>query len=149
MQILYDTQKACTGGLNDELIYSARLDNLEMSYCSAMALIDSVESSNLKDESCIRLIALFDHEEIGSMSAQGAQSNLLPTLIRRLSLLPTNGSNQRRDLADGTAYERSLASSFIISADMAHSVNPNYAGTSLLSLFGVCMLTKAPKHSQI
>ena len=130
--MLYDTQKACTGGLNDELIYSARLDNLEMSYCSVMGLIDSVESSSLDKESSIRLIALFDHEEVGSMSTQGAQSNLLPTLVRRLSVLPESTSNKQSHAALATAYERSLASSFLISADMAHSVNPNYAGMLLL-----------------
>ena len=65
--VLYDTQKPCIGGLNDELIFSSRLDNLEMSYCSTISLINSVDSdSSLVDESSIRLISLFDHEEIGS-----------------------------------------------------------------------------------
>ena len=121
--ILYDTQKSCVGGLNDELIFSARLDNLEMSYCSVMALINSVASnSSLDDESSIRLISLFDHEEIGSNTAQGADSNMLPTILRRLSVLGLEDSEP-----NNTYYEQSLASSFLISADMAHSVNPNYA----------------------
>lgn len=73
--VLYDTQKPCVGGLNEELIFSARLDNLGMSYCSIMALIDSVAAADsLDEESSIRLIALFDHEEIGSNTAQGADS---------------------------------------------------------------------------
>ena len=122
--VLYDTQKSCTGGLNDELIFSARLDNLEMSYCSIMALINSVASqSNLENESAIRLISLFDHEEIGSNTAQGADSNFLPTILRRLSVLGL-GDKQ----PNNTYYEQSLASSFLISADMAHSINPNYSG---------------------
>ena len=130
--ILYDTQKSCTGGLNDELVYSARLDNLEMSYCSTMALINSVASqSNLENESTIRLIALFDHEEIGSNTAQGADSNFLPTILRRLSVLGL-GDNQ----PNNTYYEQSLASSFLISADMAHSVNPNYSG-KYVCIFGL------------
>ena len=122
--ILYDTQKACIGGLNNELIFSARLDNLGMSYCSTMGLINSlVSSSALENESSIRLISLFDHEEIGSQTAQGADSNLLPSIIRRLSVLPSsNGS----DAPIPTAYEQTLSSSFLISADMAHSVHPNY-----------------------
>lgn len=83
--LLYDIQKACIGGMNEELIFSARLDNLCMSYCSTMALVNCVSSpTSLDTESSIRLISLFDHEEIGSNTAQGADSNMLPTIIRRL-----------------------------------------------------------------
>jgi aspartyl aminopeptidase len=131
---LYDTQPSCLGGINNELIFSARLDNLEMTYCSVAGLIASVQSASaLDDESSIRLIACFDHEEIGSLTAQGAHSNLLPAVIRRLSVLPAQDTSSdssydkinEHDLA--TVYEQTLASSFLISADMAHSVNPNYA----------------------
>ena len=127
--LLYDTQKACTGGFNDELIYSARLDNLGMSYCGTMALIDSVDSAPLDNENCIRLLSCFDDEEVGSTTAQGAQSNLLPSLIRRLSVLSTDPSGNSKETSSSDAYERSLARSFLISADMAHSFHPNYAGT--------------------
>ncbi|KAL9601126.1 MAG: hypothetical protein Q9219_002725 [cf. Caloplaca sp. 3 TL-2023] len=119
--VLYDTQKACIGGLNDELIFSARLDNQGMSYCSVSALINSLSAPNaLENERCIRLISLFDHEEIGSTTAQGADSNLLPAIIRRLSVIGPGSDKE-------TAYEQTLATSFLVSADMAHSVNPNYA----------------------
>ncbi|KAL8842675.1 MAG: hypothetical protein Q9170_000450 [Blastenia crenularia] len=119
--VLYDTQKACIGGLNNELIFSARLDNLGMSYCSITALINSLSRpSALDNEHSIRLICLFDHEEIGSRTAQGADSNLLPAIIRRLSVIGPGGDNE-------TAYEQTLATSFLVSADMAHSINPNYA----------------------
>ena len=119
--LLYDTQKACVGGLNDELLFSARLDNLCMTFCSTVGLIDSVSApDSLEEESCIRLTALFDHEEIGSNTAQGADSNVLPSILRRLSVIGA-------DNADTTAYEQSLASSFLVSADMSHSINPNYS----------------------
>lgn len=129
--VLYDTQKATIGGLNNEFIHSARLDNLMMSYCSVEGLIKSLESpSALDDESIIRLIALFDHEEIGSTSAQGANSTMLPTIIRRLCVLPASESESDRSYDKindtETAYEQSLAVSFLISADMAHAVHPNY-----------------------
>ena len=132
--LLYDTQKSCVGGINNELIFSARLDNLEMSYCSTVGLINSLQSeSALENESSIRLISLFDHEEIGSQTAQGADSNLLPAIIRRLSVLPSstesNSDKSYDKVADpelSTAYEQTLSTSFLISADMAHSVNPNY-----------------------
>jgi aspartyl aminopeptidase len=136
--VLYDTQKACLGGLMEEFIFSARLDNLNQTYCATMGLIDSVSSSTaLDDEHSMRLIACFDHEEIGSMTAQGAFSMMLPAILKRLSALPAvnfdgSDSEQSYDKAnDGdssTAYEQTLASSFLLSADMAHSINPNYAG---------------------
>lgn len=128
--ILYDTQKPCIGGLNDELLFSARLDNLEMSYCCVKGLIDSLSSpAALENETCIRLISLFDHEEIGSRTAQGADSNLLPAVLRRLSVLPATSEKGDAGTADAlaTAYEQTLSTSFLVSADMAHSVNPNYS----------------------
>jgi aspartyl aminopeptidase len=133
--VLYDTQKACLGGLLDEFIFSARLDNLNQTYCATSAIIESVKKAgSLDDESAIRLIACFDHEEIGSTSAQGAASVMLPAVIRRLSVLhfTEEGSDKSYDKGDdhdlSTAYEQTLASSFLVSADMAHSVNPNYGG---------------------
>lgn len=142
--VLYDTQKSCLGGLNNELIFSPRLDNLMMTYCNVSGLIrslakeDDVEAFNkaTMNDSTIRLASLFDHEEIGSLSAQGAESNILPAVIRRLCVLPASSSDVGSDNSyekisssadDSTAFEQTLASSFIISADMAHSVNPNYA----------------------
>lgn len=128
--ILFDTHESKIGGLNDELIFSPRLDNLEMSFCAVQGLLDSVSSpSSLASEPNIRLIALFDHEEIGSTTAQGADSNLLPAVIRRLSVLSAHSkpgaSGSHFDTT--TAYEQTVSSSFLISADMAHSVNPNYS----------------------
>ncbi|KAL1958883.1 hypothetical protein VTO42DRAFT_3436 [Malbranchea cinnamomea] len=126
--LLFDTQKACLGGFKDEFIFSARLDNLNMSYCATMGLIESLSHpSALDDEESIRLIALFDHEEIGSQTAQGADSNALPSILRRLAVLPAANfvGSKQEDIA--TAYEQSLSTSFLVSADMAHSVNPNYA----------------------
>ncbi|QPH02293.1 hypothetical protein C2857_006502 [Epichloe festucae Fl1] len=135
--VLYDTQKPVIGGLKDELIFSPRLDNLGMTYCSVEGLISSVrESSSLSEDSTIRMVACFDHEEIGSTSAQGANSNLLPSVIRRLASLPGNrdassdGSYEAVDHQgeESTAYEQTLSRSFLVSADMAHAVHPNYAG---------------------
>ncbi|KAK1750733.1 putative aspartyl aminopeptidase [Echria macrotheca] len=145
--VLYDTQKSCLGGFNNEFIFSPRLDNLNMTYCSIMGLIASVESSSLESETSIRLVACFDHEEIGSTSAQGADSNLLPAVLRRLSVIPaaaaaaasgsssassddSNTSYEHISSTDAssTAFEQTLSTSFLVSADMAHSVHPNYAG---------------------
>jgi aspartyl aminopeptidase len=137
--VLYDTQPSCIGGLNDEFVFSARLDNLSMTYCAVEGLIQSLAApSGLGTDGTIRLIACFDHEEIGSKSAQGADSNILPAVIRRLSCLPPSPSSADSDnsydrMTNGdsadtsTAYEQTLSTSFLVSADMAHSVNPNYA----------------------
>lgn len=128
--ILYDTHNPCIGGLNNELIFSARLDNLEMSYCSTIGLVKSLASpSSLQNERSIRLISLFDHEEVGSTTAQGAGSDLLPAILRRLSVLqsPETRPSGQDSVQTATAYEQTLSSSFLISADMAHSVNPNYS----------------------
>ncbi|KAI1735562.1 aspartyl aminopeptidase-like protein [Xylaria scruposa] len=140
--VLYDVQKSCLGGLNEEFIYSARLDNLGMTYCSVMGLIESVNKSSLDQETSIRLITCFDHEEIGSTSAQGADSDLLPAVVRRLSILAGTGGRHGDSVSDKswehvssdpdvdltTAFEQTMAVSFLVSADMAHSVHPNYAG---------------------
>lgn len=133
--VLYDTQKSCIGGINDEFVFSPRLDNLGMTYCSVEALIASVEDEDaLDDDTTIRATVCFDHEEIGSQSAQGAHSNLLPAVLRRLSLLPGNrdaDSDESYEAVghegeDATAFEQTLSRSFLVSADMAHSVHPNY-----------------------
>lgn len=135
--VLYDTQKACLGGLRKEFIFSARLDNLNQTYCATMGLIHSLsKSAALDDEGSMRLIACFDHEEIGSMTAQGAFSMMLPAILRRLSVLPSatfhesdseDSYDKTHDAELSTAYEQTMASSFLLSADMAHSVNPNYS----------------------
>ena len=130
--VLYDTQKSCLGGMNNEFIFSPRLDNLMMSYCATESIIASLADEDaLEDDATIRLIALFDHEEIGSTTAQGADSNMLPSVIRRLSVINGHASGSeasydRMEEAGSTAYEQTLATSFLISADMAHSVHPNY-----------------------
>ncbi|KAI2609137.1 peptidase [Hypoxylon sp. NC1633] len=137
--ILYDVQKACLGGLNEEFIYSARLDNLNMTYCSVMGLVESISSTSLDSETSIRLITCFDHEEVGSTSAQGANSDLLPAVIRRLSSLAIGRHEELclkswehvssdSDVDVSTAFEQTMATSFLVSADMAHSVHPNYVG---------------------
>jgi aspartyl aminopeptidase len=135
--VLYDTQKGCIGGINNELIFAARLDNLGMTHSAVEGLISSVSSpSALDEDSTIRLISCFDHEEIGSTSAHGAKSNFLPAILRRLSVLPAVHPDSESDKSyeihresedTSTAYEQMLSTSFLVSADMAHSVHPNYA----------------------
>ena len=80
---LFDTQNASISGLNDEFLNSARLDNLMMSFCSMNAMIESI--STIANDSTIRLVALFDNEEVGSNTAHGADSNMMETALKRLA----------------------------------------------------------------
>ncbi|GLI63830.1 hypothetical protein VaNZ11_006932 [Volvox africanus] len=117
-----DTQPSVIGGACDEFIFSGRLDNLAMSFCALTALIRSCGSGageGLIDEGGIRAVALFDHEEVGSGSAQGAGGPVMRDTITRVARA-LSGSEEG-------AAERCLRSSFLVSADMAHAVHPNYA----------------------
>ncbi len=108
-----DTQPACLGGVFEEFIFGARLDNQVGAYCSIEALIQSSELSSLEKDDIIRMAAIYDHEEVGSESAQGAASALSEQIMRRLST--------------PESFELSMAKSFLISADQAHAVHPNYS----------------------
>lgn len=120
--VLYDTQPSVLGGINDEFIFSPRHDNLNSSYTSLTALIESVkEPSSLENESGIRLVTLFDHEEIGSNSAQGADSNLLLAVLTRLASLSSKSIT-----SNASSPYQTFSRSFLISADMAHAIHPNY-----------------------
>ncbi len=93
-------------------------------FCATEALIASVkDTSSLQKSSSIRAIALFDNEEVGSVSTHGAESNMLASTVRRLATVPVKGiSTTSEELSDATSYERAIARSFLISSDMAHGV---------------------------
>lgn len=123
---LYDTQPASIGGINNEFIHSPRLDNQMSCFCATEALIDSLSSADsLNVSSSIRAIALFDNEEVGSVSTHGAESNMLPSLIQRLVALPVSSSSVSTPAASNV-YEQAIARSFLLSSDMAHGFHPNY-----------------------
>ncbi len=111
---LYDRQPGCFVGLNDEFFSVGRIDNLGMAYPSLDALANSTASE------FVQMAAVFDNEEVGSETAQGAGSPFLQDTIQRIVL----------SSCEGNAFEemqRSLANSFLISADQAHGFHPNYA----------------------
>ncbi|CAO3588100.1 unnamed protein product [Absidia cylindrospora] len=114
---LYDIQPATIGGVYDEFIFGSRLDNLGMSYCSLMSLINACD--NVDNESNIRLMSLFDNEEVGSTTAQGANSNLLPSVLERLvgttfvDKVPSRSWFQKKNKTDYShSYRHSMDSSF-------------------------------------
>lgn len=112
---LYDTTPACTVGFHDEFIQSGRLDDLSMVHAAITSLI---ETSDIPAETT-RVAAIFDNEETGSGTKQGAASPLLADTLRRIAICLGG---------DEEDYLRGVAASFMISADNAHALHPNYAG---------------------
>ena len=110
---LYDTQKAEIGGRNGEFLFSARLDNLASCHAAAQGILSATEKNEAS-----RVFVCFDHEEIGSVSAQGAASTFLNDVLERIQ----NSFNPSRE-----AFFRAIALSSMVSADMAHAVHPNYS----------------------
>lgn len=107
---LYEFEKGCVMGLNNEFISASRLDDLQMVHAGVKALIDSKESKSTKVMIC------YDNEEVGSTTKQGADSEMLANVLERITLCL---GKERED------YFRTLAKSYIISADNAHAVHPN------------------------
>ena len=109
---LYDTQPASLGGAESEFIHSRALDNLMMSFISIRALIAHKRDAGGSAGS-INAVALFDNEEVGSESYQGAGASLRNFLAR------VNGSS--------ATFDAAMRRSLLVSADMAHACHPNYA----------------------
>ena len=118
-----DTQKSQIGGATNEFIFSGRLDNLCSSFCALKALIDASKDSSLKKHKGARAIALFDNEEVGSVSTSGGGGTVMIEAIKRATL-SSNSSNSSGGESD--VIEQCLAKSFLVSADMAHAIHPNY-----------------------
>ncbi|KAI8450798.1 peptidase M18 [Phakopsora pachyrhizi] len=120
---LFDTNPSTVGGGLGEFIFSPRLDNLFSSFAAFEALAQSVEgkehSKGLENSSSIRTIALWDNEEIGSVSFQGAESNFLEAILTRVS----SSFSERPSPA---ITEQTLAASFLLSCDMGHAIHPCY-----------------------
>lgn len=107
----HDVQPSRLIGADAELISAPRLDNQATCYAGMEAFISAEPSGYLP------VLALFDHEEVGSTSDHGAQSNLLTTVLERIVLAQ---SGTRED------YLRRLPGSVVASGDMAHATHPNY-----------------------
>jgi aspartyl aminopeptidase len=114
-----DTQPSQLVGIHEEFVSSPRLDNLFSSHAALSAILS--DEANQEKNSFINLVCLFDHEEIGSQSAQGADSTIVSQNMRRIFNVLKVGQTVAED-----AFEKAIQRSFVISADMAHSIHPNY-----------------------
>ena len=108
---LADTTPACTFGVHDELISSGRLDDLSMCFAGLEALLAAPLTDTTK------VLAIFDNEETGSQTKQGAGSPFLASMLKRIALAQ-GGSEE--------AYWQAVERAFMISADNAHAWHPNY-----------------------
>lgn len=109
---LADTQPACTFGVHDEFISSGRLDDLSMCFAGLEALIAAPERDTTQ------VLAIFDNEETGSQTKQGAGSPFLASMLMRIA---------RQQSGSEEAYWQAVERAFMISADNAHAFHPNYA----------------------
>jgi aspartyl aminopeptidase len=124
---LADNQPASLGGAQEEYIFASRLDNLFSCFAALKALTSLPTEATGENslESAICMVALFDHEECGSASAQGAASPLVSDLVRRLVACLAVQVPNAAALED--LVQRTMRRSFLLSLDMAHAVHPNYA----------------------
>lgn len=110
---LYPMEKAGICGIGGNYIQSARIDDLSMAFCGLAAITEDCNCSS----DATRILALFDNEETGSGTKQGAASPVLRHIAERICLSTSDNSQ---------AYYKTLAKSFMISADDAHGWHPNY-----------------------
>ena len=111
---LVSRDRPCIWGAESEFISSPRLDDLECAYSSFEGFIDSQDEENAG----ISMLCIFDNEEVGSRTKQGAESTFLADVTERIF----EGLKMDRQTSLSL-----IASSFMVSADNAHAVHPNYA----------------------
>lgn len=107
---LYEFEKGCIMGVNEEFISAGKLDDQWMVFAGIKALINSSDIDATKVMICI------DNEEIGSLTAQGANSNLIRRTLERIAIALDKNTEE---------FFRALSNSIMISADLAHAVHPN------------------------
>ena len=108
---IYDTEKACVAGLNGEFVLSGRLDDLSMAHAAITAITEATDT----EATCVS--AIFDNEETGSGTKQGAHSPVLTNILRRVA---------KCQGVDFEGFCQAVSKSFLISADNAHAFHPNY-----------------------
>ena len=109
---LADATPACTFGVHDEFLSSGRLDDLSMCFAGLEAMIDTDTADATK------VLAIFDNEETGSQTKQGAGSPFLAMMLQRIA---------QAQCGSAEAWYQAIERAFMISADNAHAWHPNYS----------------------
>lgn len=110
---LYDVTPSALGGVREEFVFAPRLDNLASCHAGLRALLGAESGPT----DTVPVLACFDHEEIGSMSTDGADGTLLAVVLERVA--ETLGMSRGQ-------WHAAIARSVMLSADMSHAAHPNY-----------------------
>ncbi|HWV26652.1 MAG TPA: M18 family aminopeptidase [Aeromicrobium sp.] len=108
----HDVTASTLTGTTGDFVSAPRLDNQATCFAGVEALMAAEPTSGIRP-----VLALFDHEEIGSTSERGAQSDLLSTVLERIVLAAGGGRDD---------YHRAVSASVCASGDMAHATHPNH-----------------------
>jgi len=124
---LFDSQPAQVGGMDKEFIFAGRIDDKLCSWAAFMALLHAKHDDN---DGVIKLVALFDDEEIGSLLRQGARGNFLPGTVERAVEALCGREGERTPFGPGVIGQ-TFANSFLVSSDVTHAAHPNFGQTNL------------------
>ncbi|KAI5294199.1 hypothetical protein KEM52_004505 [Ascosphaera acerosa] len=121
---LFDVMPAQLGGLDKDLIFAGRIDDKLCCFAAQEALLASLDDAS---SGIVKMVGMFDDEEIGSMLRQGARSNYMSSVMERIA---------EAFVAPPAVYgpnilSQTVANSFLVSSDVIHAVNPNFLGQYL------------------
>ena len=111
---LVNRQQGCVWGFDKEFVSTPKLDDLQCAFVALKGLLEAASN-----DACVNVVALFDNEEVGSNTKQGAMSTFLHDVLVRMNAALGKGEQD---------YYRAVAKSFLVSCDNAHAVHPNIPG---------------------
>lgn len=123
---LFDVQKGTLGGLSKEFIFAPRIDDRICSFAAYKALIEASTELESIPSSGFSIVGLFDNEEIGSATRQGIKGQLIELVVERVVSALDLGDDETEEL-----IRRAYANTIILSADVNHLLNPNFANVYL------------------
>ncbi|ODV59254.1 metalloaminopeptidase APE1 [Ascoidea rubescens DSM 1968] len=147
---LYDGQKGTLGGLNKEFLFCPRIDDRICGFAAIHGLIEYVnKSKSIPAEGSFSMVTLYDNEEVGSLSRQGAKGGLSESVISRV--IDSFIGPENNYPSSTSALRLTYANSIILSADVNHMLNPNFNNVYLdkhkaLPNTGVCLSLDSNGH---
>ncbi|SCU92284.1 LAFA_0F09274g1_1 [Lachancea sp. 'fantastica'] len=119
---LFDVQKGTLGGLKNDFLFAPRIDDRICSFTALQSLIDFSKEGSIPS-GAFNVVVLYDNEEVGSLSRQGAKGGLLESVVQRVAT-SLHGN-------DSSILRTTFANSIILSADVNHLFNPNFKSVYL------------------